>query len=69
MTLGENWKMGGSWGWLRGTGGFWERETKRCTVVVLSLRYSIGDTKQVIFVGSYFVAVEVSLSDGTVSQK
>lgn len=69
MTPGENWKMGGSWGWLWGTGAFWEGETKRSIVVVLSLRYPIGDTKQVIFVCSYFVAIEVSLSDGTVSQK
>lgn len=50
MTLGENWKMGGSWGWLWGTGGFWEGETKRSTVVVLSLRYSIGDSRLFLFV-------------------
>lgn len=61
-----------SWGWLWSPGWGLEGDTKSFTVVMLSLRclrYSAGDTKQIIFLCFYFIAIEVSLSDGTVSQK
>lgn len=75
MTLASQWYYllrTGGWegvGGGCGTQGVFEGKGKlSSTLVMLSLRYSVGGTKQVIFACFYFAATEVSLTNGSFSK-